>query len=70
MINFGYQSAQFNILQIQGLGQDKAAVTIGWRINTESKKIDFRTLYICHNVNQHWLIFSANVYEGSFSDAT
>lgn len=70
MRNFGYQYAQFNILQQQNLGQDKVAVTIGWRIKADSSDIDFRTLYICHLIGHDWLIFSANVYEGSFSNAT
>ncbi len=68
MDNLGYQYAQFNILQKQSLGKDKMAVTIGWRIKTLNSNIDFRTLYICHLVNETWLIFSANVYEGSFAN--
>lgn len=70
MRNFGYQYARFNILQHQALGQGKIAVTIGWRIKTETSDIDFRTLYICHFVNQDWLVFSANVYEGGFSNVS
>jgi predicted RND superfamily exporter protein len=70
MRDFGYQHAQFNILQQQPLGQDKVATTIGWRINTRSSSIDFRTLYICHLVDSKWFVFSANVYQGSFSNVT
>jgi hypothetical protein len=70
MRNFGYKYAQFNILQQQPLGQDKIAATIAWRVNTDDSNIDFRTLYICHFVDSDWLVFSANVYQGSFSNAT
>lgn len=66
MGNFGYQSAQFNILQTQELGEEQVAVTVGWRITTTSSDIDFRTLYICHILEDSWFIFSANVYPGTF----
>ncbi|WP_088328992.1 hypothetical protein [Lacimicrobium sp. SS2-24] len=67
MRGFGYQKAQFNILEKQQLGKKKVAVTIGWRIMTVGSHIDFRTLYICHQIENAWYIFSANVYEGSSS---
>ena len=66
MLNFGYQRAQFKIVQEQPLGQDKVSVTIAWRVNTANANIDFRTLYICHLIDNKWFIFSANVYQGSF----
>jgi len=70
MRNFGYQFAQFKIQQQHPLGQDKIAVTIAWRVNTGNSNIDFRTLYICHFIDSEWLVFNANVYQGSFSSAT
>jgi hypothetical protein len=70
MKSFGYKNAQFNILDKQPLSKKEMAVNIGWRVITTSSNIDFRTLYICHQVNHAWLIFSANVYQGSFGNAT
>lgn len=70
MRNLGYQYAQFKVLQQKTLGQDKVAATIAWRVNTGNSNIDFHTLYICHLVDSEWLIFSANVYQGSFSGTT
>ncbi|MCW8109110.1 ketosteroid isomerase family protein [Alteromonas ponticola] len=67
MRSFGYLQAEFNILDEQQLGLGKVAITIGWRIKTVNSNIDFRTLYICHQIEHTWYIFSANVYEGSFS---
>ena len=66
MRNFGYQHAQFKIMQEQPLGQDKVAVTTAWRVNAGNSNIDFRTLYVCHFIDNKWFIFSANVYQGSF----
>lgn len=66
MKNFGYIHAQFHILSTQLLSQNEVVVNVGWRIKTTDTYIDFRTLYICHQVNHSWLIFSANVYQGSF----
>ncbi|XOV80994.1 MAG: hypothetical protein ACFHVJ_08590 [Aestuariibacter sp.] len=70
MRNFGYQSARFNLLEIQPLGGEQVAVNIGWCINTVNSSFEFRTLYLCHKVSDQWLIFSANVYPGSFSHTT
>lgn len=70
MQNFGYQKAKFNILNIQTVGSEQCAVNVGWRIETLGSNIDFRTLYICHQINHAWQIFNANVYQGSFSSAT
>ena len=66
MRNFGYKRAQFKIMQEQPLGQDKVSVTVAWRIDTANANIDFRTLYICHFIDNKWFTFSANVYQGSF----
>ena len=66
MRSFGYQCAQFKVIQEQPLGQDKVAVTVAWRVNAGSSNIDFRTLYVCHFIGEKWCIFSANVYQGSF----
>jgi hypothetical protein len=66
MRNFGYQCAQFKILQEQPLGQDKVAVTVAWRVKASNSNLDFRTLYVCHFIDDKWLVFSANVYQGSF----
>ena len=66
MKGFAYKNAEFSILEELHMEADKVAVTVAWRINTNSNHIDFRSLYICHQVNGEWRIFSANVYPGSF----
>ena len=68
MRSLGYQNTEFNVLEKQQLGKDKTAVTIGWRLYNKGSNIDFRTLYICHQIDNSWFIFSANVYEGSFGN--
>ncbi|MEM0911187.1 MAG: hypothetical protein AAGJ37_09445 [Pseudomonadota bacterium] len=68
MYGFGYKSARFNILNQSNLSQDQVAITVGWRIKTETQKLEFRTLYICHLLNDAWLIVSANIYPESFED--
>lgn len=68
MRDLGYHGADFNILDTEALGTDQCSVTVGWRIKTTGSDIEFRTLYICHCVNNAWRIFNANVYPGSFSD--
>ena len=70
MKNFGYLNAQFNVLEKQFLSPTEVVVNIAWRVITKSNQIDFRTLYICHKVGHAWLIFSANVYQGNFKNAT
>ena len=62
----GYQWSEFNIHHTQNLGENSKAITLGWRIHLEEEKIEFCTHYICHKENNQWLVFSANVYEGSF----
>ena len=69
----GYEYAEFNILSEVTMGDAAKAVNVAWRVNTsatniESSVIEFRSLYICHQVESDWLIFSANVYEGPFND--
>ncbi len=66
----GYQQAKFNILSTERLGNHELLVHVGWRVSTDSTDIDFRTLYICHQIEQRWLFFSANVYPGSFCNAS
>lgn len=63
----GYQNAQFNILRAEQLGQHEMLVHVGWRVSIASADIDFRACYICHQMAQRWLIFSTNVYPGSFN---
>ena len=70
MQSFGYKQAKFNILNEQPLAKGQVAVTIGWLIETAHQNIEFRTLYICHQIEQTWYIFSANVYPGSFNDVS
>ncbi|MDB2331153.1 ketosteroid isomerase family protein [Alteromonas sp.] len=43
MRNFGYQHAQFTILEQQALGKDKVAATVGWRVTVNDSNVDFRT---------------------------
>jgi hypothetical protein len=65
----GYSHSHFNILHKIDMGETAKSVNIGWRIFTTSREVEFRGLYVCHKVNNSWLIFSANVYQGSFSQA-
>lgn len=62
----GYVRSEFNILSELPMGSNTTAVNIGWRVQLERGDIEFRCLYICHYSEQHWQIFSANVFEGSF----
>ena len=69
----GYKYAEFNVLSKITMGEAAKVVNVAWRVNTsatniESSVIEFRSLYICHQVESDWLIFSANVYEGPFND--
>ncbi|MCW8091998.1 hypothetical protein [Alteromonas sp. ASW11-130] len=66
MESIGYQKALFNILDRQELSSEEMVVNIAWRVVTGRSNIDFRSLYLCHQINHAWLIFSANVYQGSF----
>jgi len=68
MRNVGYQHAQFTILDQHALGKDKVTATVAWRVAVNDSNVDFRTLYICHFVDHKWLVFNANVYQGSFSN--
>ncbi|OOF23201.1 hypothetical protein BZJ19_13190 [Salinivibrio proteolyticus] len=70
MASFGYLEAKFNILNQHSLDTDQVAVTIGWRIRTASQDIEFRALYICHQIEEKWYVYSANVYRGSFNNAS
>jgi ketosteroid isomerase-like protein len=69
MRNVGYQHAQFSLLEQHALGDDKVAATVAWRVVIDDSNVDFRTLYICHFVDNEWLVFNANVYQGTFSNA-
>jgi len=70
MKSMGYKSSNFNILSETNLGKESKAINIGWRVELEKSEIEFRSLYICQKSNNRWLIFSANVYEGSFLNET
>ena len=68
----GYEYAEFNILSEVTMGEAAKAVNVAWRVHTsatdiESSVIEFCSLYVCHQVEGSWLIFSANVYEGRFN---
>lgn len=65
----GYLKATFHILHVEQFSHHESLVTVGWRVSTAQSDIEFRTLYICHQVEQRWLLFSANVYPGSFDNA-
>lgn len=64
----GYQSSVFKILNEIEMGENSRAVNMGWRVTTVDGEIEFRSLYICHKQENNWLIFSANVYQGTFND--
>ena len=68
----GYKYAEFNVLSKITMGEAAKVVNVAWRVNTsamdiENSVIEFRTLYVCHQVEGNWLIFSANAYEGRFT---
>ena len=63
----GYRSSEFNILSEINMGEFVTAVNVGWRVGTEKGEIEFRSMYVCHKENDSWLIFSANVYDGTFN---
>lgn len=65
----GYQRAKFTILSVEQLVNNELLVHVGWRVTTDNADIDFRTLYICHQIEQRWFLFSANVYPGCFNNA-
>lgn len=64
----GYQKAKFTILSVEQLGNNELLVHVGWRVSTGNADIDFRALYICHQIEQRWFLFSANVYPGCFNN--
>lgn len=66
----GYQQAKYNILNSQQLSNNELIVHVGWRVSTNHSDIDFRTLYICHQIEHRWFLFSVHVYPGSFSNAS
>lgn len=70
MKSMGYTHSHFSILSTFDMGDAAKAVNIGWRIFTANGEVEFRCLYVCHRIDNQWLIFSANVYQGSFSNAT
>lgn len=70
MKNRGYKYSKFNILDVTDMDGMAKAVVVGWRVYTQNSELEFRALYICHNINNTWRIFSANVYPGSFNNAT
>lgn len=63
----GDAKAMFQLLRVEPLTSQQVLAEVGWRVRTASSDIDFRTLYICHQIEQHWRFFSAHVYPGSFS---
>ena len=46
MKDHGFKKASFNVLSLQELMSEQVAVTLGWRIETASQAIEFRSLYI------------------------
>lgn len=66
MRKFGYQSSLFNFHSVRDLSDTEIAIDVGWRVITANENIDFKTFYICHQLNGKWLVFNANVYRGSF----
>jgi ketosteroid isomerase-like protein len=70
MKGMGYKHSKFSILDVTDMGGIAKAVVIGWRVFTTGSEFEFRTLYVCHNINGAWRVFSANVYQGSFSNVT
>jgi hypothetical protein len=65
----GYKASRFTILTEQSLGQLAKAVTLGWQVQFENDKMEFRAHYVCHLQQGAWRIFSVQVYPGSFSGA-
>ena len=66
MKSMTYKSSEFNILNLDEMGDSAQAATIGWRVQLADDVIEFRCLYICHFVDNRWKIFNANVYTGAF----
>lgn len=49
-----YQQAKFNILSSEQLNNKDLLVHVGWRVIASNSDIEFRTLYICHQIEQRW----------------
>ena len=62
----GYQGAQYQVLSFEPLGNEQLLVNVAWRVDLANAAIEFRALYILHRLEQRWLIYSTNVYPGSF----
>lgn len=62
----GLSQVQFQIIAIDTLSDTQACMHVAWRVSLTHADIDFRTLYICHQQQQQWQIFSTNVYPGIF----
>jgi hypothetical protein len=68
LVGMGYKRSKVNILDVIEMDETTNTVVVGWRVILESAELEFRTLYVCHKVNQKWRIFSANVYAGSAAE--
>ena len=68
MKDMGYCGSELLMGDIKKLGIDTVSVDIGWRVQLATGPYDFRTLYLCHQENENWQIFSAVVYAGDFSE--
>lgn len=58
----GYKTASYSINESKSLGSHATALDLTWDIQFESSSLTFNALYICHNIDDEWLIFSVNVY--------
>lgn len=57
-----YSHAEYRILNEESLGAQACAVTIGWKVFTKTKEIEFSAHYVCHKLGADWKIFMAQVY--------
>ena len=63
MQEMGYIDSEFTIGEIKTLDDKLVSVGMGWRAQFETGPYEFRTLYLCSQENDSWLIFSAVVYD-------
>ncbi|MBL4660216.1 MAG: hypothetical protein JKY19_07655 [Alcanivoracaceae bacterium] len=68
MKDMAYCGSELLMGEIKPLTTHTVSVDIGWRVKLATGPYDFRTLYLCHQENENWQIFSAVVYTGGLSE--
>ena len=66
MKDMGYSGSEFRIGEVVVLGSSAVSINLGWRVQLNAGPFDFRTLYLCRQLENRWSIFNAVVYDGAY----